>query len=40
MVPEPKVSIAAFQACRRLNELPLAIRWLEIIKVSILADEF
>lgn len=29
LVPEPKIIISALQACRRINDYALAIRWLE-----------
>ena len=32
IVPEPKIVIAALQACRRLNDYALAIRFLETVK--------
>lgn len=32
MVPEPDVVIAALQACRRVNDYALAIRFLEAVK--------
>jgi len=31
LVPEPRIIIAALQACRRLNDLGLAIRYLEAV---------
>ena len=34
LVPEPKILIAAFKACRRLNDTAMAIRILEAVKVS------
>lgn len=32
LVPEPKIFIAVLQACRRVNDLALAIRILEALK--------
>lgn len=32
LVPEPKILIAALKACRRVNDLALAIRLLEAVK--------
>ena len=32
LVPEPKIIIAALHACRRLNDIALAIRFLETVK--------
>lgn len=29
LIPEPKIIISALQACRRINDYALAIRWLE-----------
>lgn len=34
LVPEPKIVEAALRACRRLNDLAIAIRILEAVKVS------
>ena len=31
--PEPKIVISALEACRRLNEHSLAVRYLEALKV-------
>ena len=31
-VPEPSVIIAVLKACRRLNDLALAIRFLEVVR--------
>ncbi|EFX75741.1 hypothetical protein DAPPUDRAFT_55751 [Daphnia pulex] len=32
LVPEPRIVIAALNACRRLNDIALAIRFLETVK--------
>ncbi len=32
--PEPKIVISCLEACRRLNEHSLAVRYLEALKVS------
>merc|ERR1712002_45337 len=32
MIPEPKIVIAAMHACRKLNDIALAIRYLEAVK--------
>lgn len=32
LIPEPKIVIAALNACRRLDDLALAIRFLETVK--------
>ena len=32
LVPEPKIVIAALNACRRLNDFALATRFLETVK--------
>lgn len=32
MVPEPDLIIAGLQACRRINDYALAIRWIEAVK--------
>ncbi|XP_067645156.1 cytochrome c oxidase subunit 5A, mitochondrial-like [Eurosta solidaginis] len=32
LVPEPKIIEAAIRACRRVNDIALAIRWLEVCK--------
>lgn len=32
LVPEPKIIIAALNACRRLNDYALAVRFLESVK--------
>lgn len=32
IVPEPKIVIAALNACRRLNDYALAVRFLETVK--------
>jgi len=34
LVPEPKVVIAALQACRRVNDYALCVRYLEAIKMK------
>jgi len=34
LVPEPKVVVAALQACRRVNDHSLAVRYLEAIKMK------
>ncbi|RXG58140.1 cytochrome c oxidase subunit 5A, mitochondrial [Armadillidium vulgare] len=32
LVPEPKIVIAALKACRRLNDIALAIRFIEAVE--------
>lgn len=32
LIPDPKIVEAALQACRRVNDIALAIRWLEGVK--------
>lgn len=32
--PEPKIVIAALEACKRINDHSLAVRYLEALKVS------
>lgn len=32
LVPEPKIIIAMFHACRRLNDFPMTVRILETVK--------
>lgn len=33
LVPEPKIVVAAMNACRRVNDYALAVRYLEAVKV-------
>lgn len=35
LVPEPKIVIAAMNACRRINDYALAVRYLEAVKVCL-----
>lgn len=34
LVPEPRIIIAAMQACRRINDISVAIRFLEAVKLK------
>ena len=39
LVPEPKIIISALQACRRVSDFALAVRFLEVVKEKCGAKE-